>query len=622
MKSNARIVRHVFVPAFDNKAGAWCTEVCMRLLTNGFNTTLNMGTGLCEKCEELLNYFFALVKRLYNEFELKIKDCVKALSRCCCLRRSSSPQRFPKRRQRNSAYTSLLQHLNTDNQPPLLNQQCLHALKTLAASEDHDLQGAASMYCLHISQHLETLLPVAFLEPYLPLLLSNDLETQRATSLSLVNLLVKNNVSQEQVVEMGLLVPILETLQSGDPTVQCNSCACAAMLASSESNREAIVSADGVIPLLVLAKSYNSRVQQNAVWALLNLTQSEESMRALCQEGAVPFLALLLQSSDSEIQFNSCSALSNIALVQEHHPKMLGIGDQFLLKSLLMLTSSSVQKNSSQAWKCLKILSGNVEVQKHLLELGVVTSLRALLSSFALPVTEPAITLLSELTTHPPNNENLVDDGLLEVIGHLLVSHGSSSIVIRHSAAVVTNLCTTRHGVQGLMESECLTGLLRVLVSSVATQEDLACVTLCLHHLTSREVLQSRLATKMNPDHVLRLVTLSGEMENQELSYYSASIVSKLQLNGDIVDLLRPHYPAISAYVLAFLKKQEVRFQQLGIVTLCSLKKDGGFVAAAHLEEQLMEVHLQTEQTRTLLQRIQQPPPLSSPESPLPLDRD
>ena len=35
------------------------------------------------------------------------------------------------------------------------------------------------------------------------------------------------------MVEMGLLVPILETLQSGDPTVQCNSCACAAMLASS-----------------------------------------------------------------------------------------------------------------------------------------------------------------------------------------------------------------------------------------------------------------------------------------------------------------------------------------------------------------------------------------------------
>ncbi|XP_062326137.1 uncharacterized protein LOC134027035 [Osmerus eperlanus] len=593
----------------------------MRLLTNGFNT-MKMGTGLCEKCEELLNDFFALVKILYNEFELKIKDCVKALSRCCCLRRSSSPQKFVKRRQRNSAYTSLLQHLNTDNEPPLLNQQCLHALKTLAASENHDLQGAASMYYLHISQHLETLLPVAFLEPYLSLLLSNDLETQRAISLSLVNLLVKNNVSKEQVVEMGLLVPILETLQSGDPTVQCNSCACAAMLASSESHREAIVSADGVIPLLVLAKSYDSRVQQNAVWALLNLTQSEESMRALCQEGAVPFLALLLQSSDSEIQFNSCSALSNIALVQEHHPKMLGIGDQFLLKSLLMLTSSSVQKNSSQAWKCLKILSGNVEVQKHLLELGVVMSLRALLGSSALPVTESAITLLSELTTHPPNNENLVDDGLLEVIGHLLVSHGSSSIVIRHSAAVVTNLCTTRHGVQGLMESECLTGLLQVLVSSGATEEDLVCVTLCLHHLTTREVLQSRLATEMNPDHMLRLVTLSGEMENQELSYYSASIVSKLQINGDVVYLLRPHYPAISEYVLAFLKKQEVRFQQLGIVTLCSLKKDGGFVAAAHLEEQLMEVHLQTEQTRTLLQRIQQPPPLSSPKSPLPLDRD
>lgn len=41
------------------------------------------------------------------------------------------------------------------------------------------------------------------------------------------------SVCKELVIEMGILMPILELFQSGDPTAQCHSCACVAMLASS-----------------------------------------------------------------------------------------------------------------------------------------------------------------------------------------------------------------------------------------------------------------------------------------------------------------------------------------------------------------------------------------------------
>ncbi|CAB1331255.1 unnamed protein product [Coregonus sp. 'balchen'] len=114
-----------------------------------------MATEICEKCAQLLKDFDAHVKRLSAEFVLKIKECIKALSRCNCLR---------KKRASSESYTS----------------------------EQHQRQAARLLL-----DHLDTVeapLPVAILEPYTALLLSNDLEVQRTTSLSLVHLLVKNKV--------------------------------------------------------------------------------------------------------------------------------------------------------------------------------------------------------------------------------------------------------------------------------------------------------------------------------------------------------------------------------------------------------------------------------------------
>ncbi|TKS86964.1 Juxtamembrane domain-associated catenin p120 catenin -like protein [Collichthys lucidus] len=434
-----------------------------------------------------------------------------------------------------------------DAETELLSNESLHALHRLAASEDRDLQMTAAMYYLHLSHHLTSPLPDVFMEPVMALLLSADLDVQKTTSLCLVNLLVKNNVCKELVTEMGMLVPMLEMFQSGDATAQCHSCACVTMLASSESNREAVM-VDGVIPLLALAKSYDPKVQQNATWALLHLTQSDWSTRILCEAGAIPVLALLLQSSDSKVQFHSCTALCNIAADREHHPKLLSMGGDFLLKSLLTLMSSTVQK------------------------------------------------------------EVLVSEGLLDEIGQLLHRHRSSPVIITHSCKIITNLCSSCMGQQAAMESLCLSGLLCALLSPALSDELLLHVTSHVHHLMACGPVKSNLALTITPEQVSRLVKLSGQTQNPQLSYNSVAIICKLEMTEEMIQLLRPHYVAMMSYLLVFLKNKDVKFQQLGIVTIFNLKKDGDFsslLANSELELQLRKVHAQTEETRRLLQMIQ-----------------
>ncbi|XP_070698356.1 uncharacterized protein [Pempheris klunzingeri] len=558
-----------------------------------------MASGLCADCSRVLKEFTAHLRKVFREFEQKIRDVFRELCQCTCFR--ITPERSLLR-----VTTQELPSLHTlyDDETQLLAQESLQALSTLATSENSDLQMTAALYYLYLSHHLKSPLPDAFMEPVMALLLSTDLNVQKTTSLSLVNLLVKNNVCKDLVIEMGMLMPILELFQSGDAIAQCHSCACITMLASSESNREAIM-VDGIIPLVALAKSYDPQVQQNASWALLHLTQSDWSIRILCQAGAIPVLVLLLQSSDSEVQFYSCTALCNIAAIQEHHPKLLCIGAHFLLKSLLTLMFSSVQKNSTQACRCLQTLSKNVLIQEQLMELDCVLPLKVLLKTSS---PEPALTLLSALSAHPPNNDILVSEGLLDTVGQLLHHHRSSSVIIAHSCKIITDLCSSGVGQQAAMESLCLSGLLGALLSPALSDETLQHVTSHLHHLMTWDNLESNLSAIITSEQVSRLVKLSGQIQNPQLSYHSAAIISKLEMTGEMIQLLRPHYITMLEYLLVFLRKKDVKLQQLGIVTIFNLKKDGDFsslLADSELEAELCKVHAQTEETRRLLQMIQ-----------------
>ncbi|XP_042357420.1 ankyrin and armadillo repeat-containing protein [Plectropomus leopardus] len=561
-----------------------------------------MASSFCENCCRLLKEFIVHLRNFCTEFGQKIRDVFREISQCTCFR--TTPERILLRRTTRELSTS---HLLHDDETQLLNEESLQALSRLATSESSDLQMTASLYYLHLSHHLKSPLPDAFIEPVMSLLLSSDLDVQKTISLSLVNLLVKNNVCKELVIEMGMLVPILELFQSGDAAAQCHSCACVTMLASSESNREAIV-VDGIKPLLALAKSYDPHVQQKATWALLHLTQSDWSTRILCQAGAIPVLILLLQSSDSEVQFYSCTALCNIATVQEHHPKLLSIGGHFLLKSLLTLVSSSVQKNSIQACRCLQTLSKNVLIQEQLMELDCVLPLRALLKTSSPVWIESAVILLSALCAHPLNSDVLVSEGLLDEVGQLLHRHTSSSVIITHSCKMITDLCSSSTDQQAVMESPCLSGLLRALLSPSLSDETSLHVTSCLHHLMNWDPLKSNLSLTITSEHVSRLVRMSAQIQNPQLSYNSAAIISILEMTGEMAKLLRPHYVTMLEYLLVFLTKKDAKFQQLGIVTIFNLKKDGEFssqLAHSELEAQLWKMHAQTEETRRLLQMIQ-----------------
>uniref|UniRef100_A0A3B4WAA0 Vacuolar protein 8 n=1 Tax=Seriola lalandi dorsalis TaxID=1841481 RepID=A0A3B4WAA0_SERLL len=376
------------------------------------------------------------------------------------------------------------------------SQEGLQTLSRLAASENTELQMTAAMYYLHLSHHLKSPLPDAFMEPVMALLLSTDLDVQKTISLALVNLLVKKNVCKELVIEMGMLVPILELFQSGDATAQCHSCACVALLASSESNRDALM-VDGIIPLLALAKSYDPQVQQ------------------ILSTGAIPVLVLLLQSSDSEVQFCSCTALCNIAAIQEHHPKLLSIGGHYLLKSLLTLMSSSVQKVTV-------ILTGAITEF-----LGKQCLIKNLFSS----------------------------------LFRIQLKHADA---YKHSQRMV----------------------ITVMLNPIFT---LLHVTSCLHHLI----------TWGEKHQIISFCCVSFAI----ISCFHAAVLLE-----EVIRLLRPHYTTMSEYLLVFLKMKDVKFQQLGIITIFNLRKDGDFsslLANSELEVQLRTVHVQTEETRRLLQMIQ-----------------
>ncbi|KAG5857274.1 hypothetical protein ANANG_G00017680 [Anguilla anguilla] len=570
-----------------------------------------MGTALCERCAQLVEDLSAYVRRLSREIVEKIKECIQAIAQCCCMRRKGKgtiPRTSYKplvQEHERLAAQELVQHLGSGSESVLLGNDCLQALNTLAVSENNELQQSAAVYLLHLSEHLPTALPSEFLEPYPALLRSCDVEVQRTTSLSLVNLLVDHNVNKELIVEMGTMEPILDLLESGDLTVQCNSCACVAMLATSDANREAIMSGDGVLRILVLAKSYDPRIQRNAVGALLNLTRSERVVGALCQEGVLPVLALLLQSADVEVQFYSCSALRNVAAVQEHHSSMLGIGDRFLLKSLLSLLSSPVEKNSCQACLCLRNFSENVQTQEELMALGCVPPLTTMLRSPAVGKSESAITLLSALSQHPPNRDGLVEEGLVQAVDELLLLHSSRTTVLSLGAVTVANLSTTPTGQQAVMDSHCVSRLLTALDPTSATEGARICIASCLHHLTCLELLKPHIAEKMTAEHISHLVRYASQEEIPELSFHAACIIGELGMN--VAPLLRPHCDAVLGYLLQFLKSPEVRFQQLAIATLSTLKNDECFAAAVSgsaVQEQLCRVRAQTEKTSKLLSMV------------------
>ncbi|KAM6323692.1 uncharacterized protein AAHN32_014900 [Aegotheles albertisi] len=562
---------------------------------------------LCGRCMQLLWDFVAFVQRMCSDLVHSIKECLTLISQCCCLKQNSykARQLYKPILQPHERVTAqeFLQHIETGFEMSPLGKDTLEALRTLSFSENPGLQQSAALYYLHMSQHMNVPLPVEHLEPFYALLRSADLEVQQMSSLSLVNFLLEGNIDKDLVVQMGLLEPILDLLESEDPTVQCNSCACTMTLAVSESNREAIGAARGVTPLLSLANSYDPRVQQNAVGAILNLTQSEKIQQVLCKEGALPVLALLLESPDSEVQYYSCAALSNVAANAQHHEAMLRPGNKFLLRTLISLLSSSTDKVSSQACVCLRNLATSADIQAEMVAEDVLPKLCSLLASGSKDVRRASIALLWILSQHPHNQDTLACTELLQSLGMLLSAHKTDPVIVGHTACIIKNLSLSKNR-QRIIESPCVQGLFQTMISTDIEEESLHYVTSCLAELAKQEGATLHMVQWIDEPLTKCLVRLAGQLEHTESAFQAASIIQHMIGHEKMMLLLKHHIREAEACLKNFLTHQDIRFQQLGISTFCRLQEDPEFSLAfrkSQMAKLLEQVRLQTEETQELL---------------------
>ncbi|XP_063773477.1 uncharacterized protein LOC134909951 [Pseudophryne corroboree] len=562
---------------------------------------------LCERCAQLIQDFVNFVKRLSSRIVDHIKEYMALISECCCLNPGGSKVRQlyepVLQNHEKQAAQEFLNHMETGLNESPVGKETLDALMILAFSENTNLQHSAALYYLHMSQHMNSQLPPEFLEPYQPLLQSSDLEVQQMSSLSLVNFLLEGNLNKELVVQVGLLEPILEMLESGDSAVQCNSCACIMTLAITESNREAIGIAGGILPLLTLAKSYDPRVQQNAVGAILNLTRSERIKSILCREGALPVLTLLLQSADSEIQYYSCASLGNIAANPEHHKAMLAIGDKFLLRMLFSLMSSSVQKVSSQACLCLNNLASSGEVRAHLFSMDIMPLVLSLLNSSSKDVRQASITLLCTMSHPPGNMDALLCEEMLQHLAVLMQTERTNPVVVIHAACAIQNLSQAEN-IEVIVRSQCFEEFLLALIDPNNEEESLQYVASCLAELAKYDFTREQMVKRKDKDVIRCLVRLAGHLEHKELSFQAATVIRHLSYSGKIASDLKPLMKDVQAYLMSFLSHPELRFQQMSIATLCSLSEDPEFsmtISQSRLKEQLEQVRQQTEETQELL---------------------
>ncbi|XP_062981513.1 uncharacterized protein LOC134398194 [Elgaria multicarinata webbii] len=563
---------------------------------------------LCAKCAQLLCDFLLSMKTCSLGLVHDIRECLAQIQICPCLKRKSFEARQLYKPvvqpQEEEIAQEFLQHMERGFEMSPLGKDSLEALRTLAFSENPGFQKSAALYYLHISQHLNIQLPPEHLETYYALLKSNDLEVQQISSLSLVNFLLEGNVTKEHIIQMDLLEPVLELLESDDATVQCNSCACIMTLAVSDVNQEAIGAAGGVVPLLALSKSNDLRVQQNAVGAIFNLTQSEWIRQLLFRQGTLPVLILLLESPDSEVQYYSCAALSNMATNSQHHEAMLQIGDRFLLRTLLSLLASSEDKVSNQACVCLRNLATSERVQTSIVALPILPHLLPLLASNNPKIQQNAIILLRMLSQHPANQNALICDEVLQALGTLLLTWKTEPVIIGHAACFIKNLSLSQ-GIQRVVESPCVKGLLQAVHSAdLLEEEPLLCVTSCLTELVKHEGAAARMLELMDEPLIDSLVRLAGQVEQTEPSFQAAFMIRHIIQHKEAVSLLKSHMNKVQQYLMKYLIHQENRFQQLGIATLCILQKDPEFSSAfshSQLKKYLDQVCQQTEEMQELL---------------------
>uniref|UniRef100_A0A3B4FK64 Vacuolar protein 8 n=1 Tax=Pundamilia nyererei TaxID=303518 RepID=A0A3B4FK64_9CICH len=335
-----------------------------------------------------------------------------------------------------------------------------------------------------------------------------------------------------------------------------------------------------------LATSENTDLQMTSAMYYLHLSHHREYKDftflfhltvflialALCKElviemGMLVPIIELFRSGDPTAQCHSCACVAMLASSESNRDSLMVDG----IIPLLALAKSfdpKVQRNAT--WALLHLTQSDWSTRL-LCQAGAIPVLLLLLQSSDSEVQFYSCTALCNIAAiheHHPR--------LLRIGGHYLsrslltlMSSPVKKVTLNMSYFNLTTilfffflfsyLCfiDLSKTDKAVMESLCLPGLLCALVSNTLSDETLLHVTSCF----------------------------------------------ELEMTEEMIRLLKPHYTSISKYLLGFLKKKDVKFQQLGVVTIFNLKKDGDFssLTNSELKVQLLKVHAQTEETRQLV---------------------
>ncbi|KAG7229090.1 hypothetical protein INR49_013031 [Caranx melampygus] len=306
----------------------------------------------------------------------------------------------------------------------------------------------------------------------------------------------------------------------------------------------------------------------------LHLLYDDEA-QLLSQEG-LRTLSRLAASENPDHQMTAAMYYLHLS-----HQLKSPLPDAFMepVMTLLLSTDLDVQKSTSLA--LVKLLAKNNVCKELVIEMGMLVPILELFQSGDASAQCHSCACVAMLASSESNRDALMADGVMPL---LALAKSYDSQVQQSATWALLHLTQTDWSMRILCQAGAIPVLVLLLQSSDSEVQFCSCTALC--------------NIAANQEHHPRLLSIGEYLVSEGL----------LDEIEGVIELLRPHYTTMLEYLLVFLKKKDVKFQQLCIVTIFNLKKDGDFsslLANSELEVQLRKVHAQTEETRRLLQMIQ-----------------
>ncbi|GFZ17482.1 plant U-box 13 [Actinidia rufa] len=245
-----------------------------------------------------------------------------------------------------------------------------------------------------------------------------------------IRLLAKSNIfNRSCLVNAGTIPPLLNLLDSSDPTSQVNAISALLKLSKHDSGKKAIVENGGLKPILTVLKSgLNLEARQISAATIFYLSSVHEYRKLIgATPGAIPALVELIKEGTSCGKKNAVVAIFTLLLHNPNHQKVLETETIPLLVDILGGPNTDELLTDSLA--VLSTLAVMIEGSVAILQTPALPVLICLLNSSATPVgKEYCASILLSLCNHCGDEvvATLAKDTSLMRLLYSLVADGTS----------------------------------------------------------------------------------------------------------------------------------------------------------------------------------------------------